>query len=85
MLAESEQERHRWVGALNELHKLLRKNKLPNKSVSTQNKLPNTGVEINTSPLARGQLIFCWASRIFYALARLASKILKLYFWVYMV
>ncbi|KAK3093861.1 hypothetical protein FSP39_021152 [Pinctada imbricata] len=32
MLAESEQERHRWVGALNELHKLLRKNKLPNKS-----------------------------------------------------
>lgn len=34
MLAESEQERHRWVGALNELHKLLRKNKLPNKAVS---------------------------------------------------
>lgn len=33
MLAESEQERHRWVGALNELHKLLRKNKLSNKSV----------------------------------------------------
>ncbi|CAG2186869.1 CDC42BP [Mytilus edulis] len=32
MLAESEQERHRWVGALNELHKLLRKNKLPYKS-----------------------------------------------------
>ncbi|XP_048738047.2 serine/threonine-protein kinase MRCK alpha-like isoform X4 [Ostrea edulis] len=32
MLAESEQERHRWVGALNELHKLLRKNKLPNKA-----------------------------------------------------
>ncbi|XP_069117855.1 serine/threonine-protein kinase MRCK alpha-like isoform X2 [Argopecten irradians] len=31
MLAESEQERHRWVGALNELHKLLRKNKLPDK------------------------------------------------------
>ena len=32
MLAESEQERHRWVGALNELHKLLRKNKLSNKA-----------------------------------------------------
>ncbi|KAJ8309235.1 hypothetical protein KUTeg_014109 [Tegillarca granosa] len=33
MLAESEQERHRWVGALNELQKLLRKNKLPNRCV----------------------------------------------------
>ena len=40
------------------------------------------GVEINTGPLARGQWISCWASRICFALARLASKILKPYFWV---
>ena len=45
----------------------------------------DTEVEINTGPLARGQLISCWASRICFALARLASTILKLYFWVYMV
>ena len=37
------------------------------------------GVEINTGPLAHGQWISCWASRICFALARLASKILKLY------
>jgi len=35
MLAESEMERQRWVGALNELQKLLRRNKLPFKFVST--------------------------------------------------
>lgn len=33
MLADSEQDKDRWVGALNELLKLLRKNKLPDKSV----------------------------------------------------
>ncbi|XP_052766310.1 serine/threonine-protein kinase MRCK alpha-like isoform X3 [Mya arenaria] len=33
MLAESEMERQRWVGALNELQKLLRRNKLPFKFV----------------------------------------------------
>jgi len=33
MLADSEQDKNRWVGALNELLKLLRKNKLPDKSV----------------------------------------------------
>ena len=38
------------------------------------------GVEINTGPLARGQWISCWASRNCFALVRLASKILKLYF-----
>ena len=32
------------------------------------------GVEINTGPLARGQWISCRASRICFALARLASK-----------
>ena len=46
---------------------------------------PTTGVEINTGPLARGLLISWRASRICFALARLASKILKPYFWVYMV
>ena len=40
------------------------------------------GVEINTGPLARGQWISCRASRICFALARLASKISKPYFWV---
>ena len=44
-----------------------------------------SGVEINTGPLARGQWISCWASRICFALARLASKMLKSYFLVYMV
>ena len=43
------------------------------------------GIEINTGPLARGQLISCWAFRICFALAQLASKILKPYFWVYLV
>ena len=43
------------------------------------------GVEINTGPLAHGQWISCWASSICFALARLASKILKPYSWVYMV
>jgi len=33
MLAESEGDKTRWVGALNELHKVLRKNKIPDKSV----------------------------------------------------
>ncbi|XP_064603051.1 serine/threonine-protein kinase MRCK alpha-like isoform X2 [Liolophura sinensis] len=33
LLADSEIDRQRWVGALTELHKLLRKNKLPNKAV----------------------------------------------------
>ena len=42
------------------------------------------GVEINTGPVARGQLISCLASRICFVLARLASKILKPYFRVYM-
>lgn len=36
MLAENENERQRWVGALNELQKLLRRNKLPFKYVSIQ-------------------------------------------------
>jgi len=36
MLAENETERQRWVGALNELQKLLRRNKLPFKFVSIQ-------------------------------------------------
>ena len=44
-----------------------------------------TGMEIYTGPLARGQWISCWASRICFALARLASKNLKPNFWVYMV
>ena len=35
------------------------------------------GVEINTGPLSRGQWTSCWASRICFALTRLASKILK--------
>ena len=39
MLAENETERQRWVGALNELQKLLRKNKLPSKSVSQKSLL----------------------------------------------
>ena len=34
MLAENETERQRWVGALNELQKLLRRNKLPKTVVS---------------------------------------------------
>ena len=34
-----------------------------------------SGVEINTGTLARGQWIFCWASRICFALDRLASEI----------
>ena len=37
MIADSEQDKNRWVGALNELHKLLRKNKIPDKSVSDSN------------------------------------------------
>ena len=41
--------------------------------------MDNAGVEINNGPLARGQWISCWASRIWFALARLASKILKPY------
>ena len=45
----------------------------------------SAGVEINTGPLARGQWISCWASRICFALARLASKILEPHFWVYKV
>jgi len=36
MLAENEGDKERWVGALRELHKVLRKNKIPNKSVCTQ-------------------------------------------------
>ena len=44
-----------------------------------------SGVEINTGLLARGQWISYWASRICFALARLASKIFIPYFWVYMV
>ena len=36
MIADTEQDKNRWVGALNELHKLLRKNKIPDKSVSEQ-------------------------------------------------
>ena len=38
-----------------------------------------SGVEINTGPVACGQWISRWASRICYALARLASIILKSY------
>ena len=34
MLADNEQDKGRWVGALNELHKVLRKNRIPDKSVS---------------------------------------------------
>ena len=34
MLAESETDKTRWIGALNELHKILRKNRIPNKAVS---------------------------------------------------
>ena len=37
MIADTEQDKNRWVGALNELHKLLRKNKIPDKSVSDSN------------------------------------------------
>jgi serine/threonine-protein kinase MRCK len=33
MLADNEQDKRRWVGALNELHKVLRKNNIPDKSV----------------------------------------------------
>ena len=33
MLADNEQDKKRWVGALTELHKILRKNNIPDKSV----------------------------------------------------
>lgn len=33
MLADNEPDKTRWVGALNELHKVLKKNKIPDKSV----------------------------------------------------
>jgi len=35
MLAESKNDKSRWVGALNELHKVLHKNKILDKSVCT--------------------------------------------------
>ena len=34
MLADSENERVKWVMALNELHRILKRNKLPNRTVS---------------------------------------------------
>jgi len=34
MLADSESEKTKWVVALHELHRILKKNKLPNRSVS---------------------------------------------------
>ena len=37
MLVDNEQEKKRWVGALNELLKILRKNNIPNKDVSIIN------------------------------------------------
>ena len=45
-----------------------------------------SGVKINTGPVARGQWFFCRASKICYQvqLAWLACKILKPNFWVYM-
>ena len=42
------------------------------------------GVEINTGPVARGQWFSYRASKICNQLARLAFKILKPNFWVYM-
>ncbi|CAH1263896.1 CDC42BPA [Branchiostoma lanceolatum] len=37
MLADSEHDKVKWVGALNELHKILKKNKLPDRSVVSSN------------------------------------------------
>ena len=39
MLAESETDKTRWIGALNELHKILRKNRIPNKAVRISKRL----------------------------------------------
>ena len=61
----------------------------PTKNYATGNKTlciwTDTGVEINTGPVARGQWICCRASEICYPLAWLACKILKPNFWDYMV
>ncbi|XP_078673567.1 serine/threonine-protein kinase MRCK alpha-like isoform X6 [Branchiostoma floridae x Branchiostoma belcheri] len=40
MLADSEHDKVKWVGALNELHKILKKNKLPDRSVVSSNEQP---------------------------------------------
>ena len=69
MLAESETDKTRWIGALNELHKILRKNRIPNKAVS-KHRIPNKAVSEGTSsdcfdmPFCRGFLkspnvLFC--------------------------
>jgi serine/threonine-protein kinase MRCK len=46
MLADTEQDKNRWVGALNELLKLLRKNKLPDKSVYRAKEVYDTALPI---------------------------------------
>ena len=35
MLADTESEKTKWVVALNELHRILKRNKLPNRAVSS--------------------------------------------------
>jgi len=59
MLAESEMERQRWVGALNELQKLLRRNKLPFKFVSTDYVPPSSGGDILFLPCPSVRLAVC--------------------------
>lgn len=39
MLADTESEKTKWVVALSELHRILKRNNLPNTTVSIQNKL----------------------------------------------
>jgi len=46
MLAENDGDKTRWVGALSELHKVLRKNKIPDKSVCTQNLADTCSAEL---------------------------------------
>ena len=48
-------------------------------NLTVNNNCIKAGVEINTGPMARGQWICSRASEIYYPLARLACKLLRLH------
>ena len=41
MLVDRESEKNKWIDALHELHRIIRKNKLPNRNVSVPRFLPS--------------------------------------------
>lgn len=52
MLAETPQEKQRWVGALTELHKILKKNDLPNLSAYDCKEIYDSQLVLLKNPLS---------------------------------